>query len=52
MVLEGLDVNSAMEEVLKVRSIAFSAEGWRDFSRDVLETFSFIHKKPANAGFY
>lgn len=36
---EASDVDAAMKEVLKVRPIAFSAEGWLDFSMDVLESF-------------
>lgn len=41
--MEGLDVKTAMEEVLNVRSIAFSAEGWFEFGKDVLEEFYALH---------
>lgn len=34
--VEKLTVKQAMEEVLSVRSIAFSAEGWMEFCFDVL----------------
>ena len=34
--IEGYDVKRAMEEVLAVRPIAFSAEGWMEFGLEVL----------------
>jgi len=42
--IEGLEPDISMEEVLKVRDIAFSADGWVDFSKDVLETFYLQNK--------
>jgi protein-tyrosine phosphatase len=36
---EGLQAKDAMDKVLKVRPIAFSAEGWMDFALDVLKAF-------------
>jgi len=37
--IEGLSANDAMDEVLKVRPIAFSAEGWGEFGIEVLSEF-------------
>ena len=37
---EGFEVEKAMEEVIAVRPIAFSAEGWMAFGREVLQRFS------------
>ena len=42
--IEGLEIEISMREVLKVRGIAFSADGWVDFSRDVLEAFYLQNK--------
>ena len=36
---EGVKAKEAMEQVLRVRPIAFSAEGWMDFGLDVLKGF-------------
>jgi len=36
---EGYHVVQAMDEVLAVRPIAFTAEGWKKFTRDVLGEF-------------
>ena len=36
---EGLSVTEAMERVLAVRPIAFSAEGWMDFGLEVLTIY-------------
>ena len=36
---EGYDVKEAMDEVISVRSIAFSAEGWMQFALEVLKLF-------------
>ena len=36
MEFEGFDVKGAMEEVIAVRPVAFSAEGWMEFVFDVL----------------
>ena len=36
---EGLDARSAMDEVLRVRPIAFTAEGWKDFGFEVLSHY-------------
>ena len=36
---EKYDVNKSMEEVLSVRPIAFSAEGWMEFGQDVLNHY-------------
>ncbi len=36
---EGLDVQQAMNRVLAVRSIAYSATGWMDFAAQVLARF-------------
>ena len=38
--LEGLTAEAAMEEVYKVRPIAFSAAGWNDFGHSVLSAFA------------
>lgn len=43
MAIEGLDVQAAMNAVLEVRPIAFSAEGWLTFSQDVLTEFRSRH---------
>ncbi|WKE64256.1 dual specificity protein phosphatase family protein [Gallaecimonas kandeliae] len=40
MAFEGLGVEEAMDEVFKVRDIAFSAEGWVPFAREVLAAFA------------
>ncbi len=47
--IEGLDENTAMEEVLKVRDIAFSAEGWVEFGKEVLEAFYLQNKKVSSS---
>ncbi len=39
MLNEGLSVKAAMDEVLRVRPIAFSAEGWMVFGQEVLQDF-------------
>jgi len=36
---EGYDVEKAMEEVIAVRPIAFSAEGWMEFALEVLNLY-------------
>ena len=41
--LEGLSARAAMNEVYKVRPIAFSAEGWDDFGYRVLSEFASSH---------
>ena len=40
---EGFEVEKAMQEVIAVRPIAFSAEGWMAFGREVLQRFSESH---------
>lgn len=40
---EGFEVEQAMEEVITVRPIAFSAAGWMEFGRDVLQRFNESH---------
>ena len=42
MVTEGLSAEMAMSEVLKVRPIAFSAEGWQTFCFQVLQSYGKI----------
>lgn len=42
---EGMTAQEAMDQVLNVRTIAFSAEGWIPFALDVLESFA---SKPLN----
>ena len=37
--LEGIGAKQAMDEVVKVRPIAFSAEGWLEFTQRVLTEF-------------
>lgn len=37
---EGYAAETAMEEVIGIKPIAFSAEGWLDFGRDVLTEFA------------
>ena len=37
---EGFEVDKAMEEVIAVRPIAFSAAGWMEFGQDALQRFS------------
>lgn len=37
--LESMNAEDAINEILSVRDIAFSAEGWVDFGLDVLNTF-------------
>ena len=37
---ENFSVEAAMEEVISVRPVAFSAEGWMEFGREVLEDFN------------
>lgn len=39
IVLENLTVEQAMQEVFKVRLIAFSSEGWLEFVPEVLQEF-------------
>ena len=39
MAFEGCSASEAMDQVLEVRPIAFSAEGWMTFVRDVLKRF-------------
>lgn len=39
MAYEGLSSSQAIAEVLRVRPIAFSAEGWIDFAGEVLQDF-------------
>ncbi|OUR69249.1 protein phosphatase [Marinomonas sp. 42_23_T18] len=46
---EGMAAREAMDQVLNVRSIAFSAEGWIPFSLDVLERFA-RQKNPEPGG--
>jgi len=41
---EGLNVKEAMDEVFKVRPIAFSAEGWVEFGQEVLGEFEAQNK--------
>ena len=36
---EGYDVKNAMQEVIAVRPIAFSAEGWMEFALEVLNFY-------------
>lgn len=43
--IEGLDVKAAMDEVRKVREIAFSAEGWLEFGKNVLEDFCSLNRR-------
>ena len=39
MEFEGYDAKTAMDQVLDVRPIAFTAEGWKEFGLDVLGHF-------------
>lgn len=39
MAFEGLSSSAAITEVLQVRPIAFSADGWMDFAAEVLDDF-------------
>ena len=41
---EEYDSKKAMEEVIKVRPIAFSAEGWMEFGLEVLSLYESDHK--------
>jgi hypothetical protein len=36
---EGYDAKQAMDEVLSVRPIAFTAEGWMEFTLGVLDRY-------------
>ena len=51
---ESYNVEKAMEEVISVRPIAFSAEGWMDFAAEVLSTYKTHNKRmqpdPAKLG--
>ena len=40
---EGYEARTAMEEVIGINPIAFSAEGWLEFGLDVLNVFSGHH---------
>lgn len=42
--IDGAEVDISMSEVLKVREIAFSADGWMSFSKSVLEAFYLQNK--------
>lgn len=44
---EEFDVKEAMEEVIAVRSIAFSAEGWMEFVPEVLDLYKTYNKQNA-----
>jgi hypothetical protein len=43
--IEGYDVKQAMEEVLAIRPIAFSAEGWMEFGLEVLGLYKTISEQ-------
>jgi len=36
---EGYNIKDAVDKVIAVRPIAFSAEGWMEFAREVLELY-------------
>ena len=42
---EGYGAKDAMDEVLEVRPIAFSAEGWMEFGLDVLSLYERRNKR-------
>ena len=42
---EGYNAKEAMDEVISVRPIAFSAEGWMDFGLDVLKHYQTHNKR-------
>lgn len=43
--IEGYDVKQAMEEVLAIRPIAFSAEGWMEFGLEVLGLYKTLSEQ-------
>ena len=45
---EGYDVQKSMKEVLAVRPIAFSAEGWKEFGLDVLNHYKTLSQGSSN----
>ena len=45
---EGYDVHKSMKEVLAVRPIAFSAEGWKEFGLDVLNDYKALTRGSNN----
>ncbi len=45
---ERYDVNKSMEEVMAVRPIAFSAEGWKEFGLDVLNHYKTLNQGNSN----
>ena len=45
---EEYDVKESMEEVMAVRPIAFSAEGWMEFGLDVLNHYKTLNQRSNN----
>lgn len=45
---ERYDVKKSMEEVMAVRPIAFSAEGWMEFGLDVLNHYKTLNQRSSN----